>query len=136
MTRILQRLSIATAVLIVPLLEPIADAAHAAPACGSTVNTSIVLDANIAGCTNNGLVAGADNITIDLAGHTIACVDGVRGDGAGVLLQGRTGVTVKNGALTNCDAGVPLEAGTANTLIGVHTFNHLGGNPTRQTNVN
>jgi hypothetical protein len=49
-----------------------AGASPAQPACGQVITHSIALQADVTGCTGPGLVVGADGITIDLGGHTIA----------------------------------------------------------------
>ena len=39
--------------------------------CGDTITTDTTLDSDLVNCRNNGIVIGADNITLDLNGHTI-----------------------------------------------------------------
>jgi hypothetical protein len=39
--------------------------------CGGTVTTDTTLHADLTDCQNNGIVIGADDITVDLHGHTI-----------------------------------------------------------------
>jgi len=46
--------------------------------CGDTITTDTTLDSDLVNCPNNGIVIGANNITLDLNGHTID------GDGAPV----------------------------------------------------
>lgn len=69
--------------------------------CGSTVLADLTLEHDLA-CTGTALVAGADGIRIDLAGHTITGP----GTGAGVLIVGRRGVWVTGGQISNFTAGV------------------------------
>lgn len=88
-------------------------------ACGSVITTNTVLDSDVGPCPQGGVVVGADNITLDLNGHRIFGVVGVPADGVGVMLTGRTGVTVKNGTITDFDAGVALVAGGGNTVTGI-----------------
>src|SRR5436190_11896920 len=46
--------------------------ASASPvSCGDTITTDATLHKDLVNCPNNGLVIGADNITLDLNGHTI-----------------------------------------------------------------
>src|SRR3954447_10185545 len=40
-------------------------------ACGDTITASVRLDHDLADCPDNGIVIGADGITLDLNGHTI-----------------------------------------------------------------
>jgi parallel beta-helix repeat protein len=83
-----------------------------------------VLENDLAGCANNGIVVGADNITVDLNGHTVAGTAN-SGDGGGVVLVGRSGVTVRNGTVRNFDVGVVIEGGSANTVQGVNAVDNI-----------
>ena len=46
------------------------------PLCGDTVTQSVTLGAEMT-CSNNGLIAGADGITIDLGGFTLSGIAAV-----------------------------------------------------------
>ncbi|MEX0988923.1 MAG: right-handed parallel beta-helix repeat-containing protein [Actinomycetota bacterium] len=86
--------------------------------CGTTVVTSIVLDRDLIDCPTDGLIVGADAITIDLNGHTI--------DGPGTFDfewdgidngAGHDGVTVVDGTLRDFGGvGVRLVDATGNRL--------------------
>ncbi len=85
------------------------DSAAAAkqPKCGDTITADTTLHHNLTNCPNNGLIIGADNITLDLNYHT------VDGDGSltprcnpetefcdeGVVNLGHDGVTVVHGSV-------------------------------------
>ena len=72
--------------------------------CGSTITGDTTLSSDLTSCPGDGLVIGADNIMLDLSGHTIdgtvrqlpACdeppfgVDGIRAGGY-------DGLTIQNG---------------------------------------
>lgn len=47
--------------------------------CGDTITTDTTLHRDLVNCPSNGIVIGADNITLDLNGHTI--------DGDGALTE-------------------------------------------------
>ena len=115
-----------TAVLVTSLIAPLSvgTAAAAHVACGATVSTSIVLDADVGPCSAGGLVVTADNITINLNGHRLFGRAG-SGDGIGILLVGRTGVTVQNGTVRDFDAGVVIDRGRANTVRYVNAFDNI-----------
>jgi CSLREA domain-containing protein len=81
--------------------------------CGMTVTTSIVVRNNLVDCEWDALRIGADNITIDLDGHTI---DG-KGIAAAIRNDGFDNVTVKNGTLTDFDYGVMLNPGTRANIV-------------------
>lgn len=112
-------------VLLVAATVAGAGPAHAANvACGQTLVASTVLDGDIGPCAA-GVVIGASNITFDLNGHTITGAAGP-GQGAGVLISGRTGVTVKNGTISGFDAGVAITGGSANQVLNLALTNNLG----------
>ncbi len=91
-----------------------ASAAHVG--CGMTITTNTTLDSDVGPCSGEGIIVGADNITLDLNGHRVFGVVGVPGEGAGIHLTGRTGVTVKNGSVRYFDAGVAIEGGGNNQI--------------------
>ena len=39
--------------------------------CGDMITTDTTLDSDLVDCPNNGIVIGADDVTLDLNGHTI-----------------------------------------------------------------
>jgi large repetitive protein len=73
--------------------------------CGATISSDTQLDSDLTNCPGNGIVIGADDVTLDLNGHTI--------DGDGVLgcdefyacdfgvdnTAGHDGVTIENGSI-------------------------------------
>jgi parallel beta-helix repeat protein len=108
-------LAVAVVLMVVGLLKLSgAEAANKQPTCGATITTDTTLDTDLVNCPNNGVVIGADDITLDLNGHTIS------GDGEafeqcprrefcdfGVLNVGHDGVTVKKGSVRDFfNAGV------------------------------
>ena len=93
--------------------------------CGQVITQSTTLDADVGPCPDNGIVLGADNITLDLGGHTIFGTAG-SGDGAGVLLDHRQGVTVRGGTVTQFDGGVVILGGGSNTVSNIHAAHNVG----------
>lgn len=110
------------AMLAVPVWSTAASGATLS--CGQTITESTVLDNDLSGCANNGIIIGADNITLDLNGHTVAGTP-ASGDQGGVVLVGRTGVTVTNGTVTSFDVGVVIEGGSGNTVLGVNAIGNI-----------
>ena len=89
-------------------------AALAAPlGCGDTITVDTTLDADLLDCPNNGIIIGADDITLDLNGHMIdgdgqlvdPCPEGEFCD-AGVFADFHDGVTVINGVVQEFAVGV------------------------------
>jgi large repetitive protein len=67
--------------------------------CGSVLTHSVKLRADLTGCAGDGLVIGADGVTVDLNGHTLggtgAASDGVTNFG------GYSHMTLKNGTVAH-----------------------------------
>ncbi len=112
---------------VAALLLALAPAAHAVEAvsvdCGETIFTDTKLANDLIDCPNVGIVIGADNITLDLNGHTIdgdaAPVEGCPADepcDVGIVNTanegarpvngpGHSGVTIKNGSVREFEMG-------------------------------
>ena len=90
--------------------------------CGDTITTDTTLDSDLVNCPNNGIVIGADDITLDLNGHTI--------DGDGALVDpcpgfcdegvdntaGHNGVTIQGGSIQEFARGI-IVLGASNTRL-------------------
>ncbi len=89
-------------------------AAQAAPTCGATITTDTKLTSDLTNCPGDGLVIGADNVTLDLGRRTLG------GSGAaGIRLAGRRGVRIKGGTIQGFATGIVLDASDSNRLYGV-----------------
>jgi parallel beta-helix repeat protein len=81
--------------------------------CGDVITADTTLDGDLLDCPNNGLVIGADDITLDLNGHRIDG-DGTEFAGCGkdefcdvgVLNRGHDGITVRDGSVRQFAVGV------------------------------
>jgi parallel beta-helix repeat protein len=72
--------------------------------CGDVITHDTVLDNDLFDCSKDGIVIGADGITLDLNGHTISGAflqpeDWQYSPGAGVLNRGYANVTIENGVI-------------------------------------
>jgi hypothetical protein len=87
------------------LCAPPAAATHIG--CGDVITEDTTLDSDLVDCPGDGVVIGASQITLDLAGHTI---DGTDASGSvGVNNRaGHDGVTVTHGAIREFRASVDL----------------------------
>src|SRR5947209_7758838 len=65
--------------------------------CGQTITASTRLANDLYGCHGSGLIIGAANVTLDLAGHTISGLN-ARGS-EGIADDGHQGVRVQNGTI-------------------------------------
>jgi parallel beta-helix repeat protein len=98
--------------------------ALAAPvACGATITRDTKLTRDVIACPGEGLVIGADDVTLDLNGHTVAAA-GVAPDldfGPDSMFgidnrAGHRGVRIENGRVRGFAAGVFLFGATDNRL--------------------
>ena len=65
--------------------------------CGQTLTSDTRLTRDLLNCSGSGLVIGADNVTLALAGHVL---DGVNTPGSeGVAVDGHSGVRIENGSV-------------------------------------
>ena len=104
-----------------------AQAANTQPNCGDTITADTRLDGDLVDCPNNGIVIGADDITLDLNGHRIDG-DGTPAAGCnprkepcdiGVANDGHDGVTVKRGSLRDFGIGVFVVGARDNRVLDV-----------------
>ena len=80
--------------------------------CGTYVTQDVTLQHDISGCVDGGIIVAKSGVTVDLNGHTITGL----GEGDGIAASGVTGVTIKNGSITNFEAGLRL-TGVQNSLV-------------------
>jgi parallel beta-helix repeat protein len=81
--------------------------------CGATITRDTTLKADLTNCPGDGLVIGADNITLDLNGHTIdgtvaqssTCDEPPFGN-AGIKLGGHDGLTIEDGTVQQFVHGI------------------------------
>ncbi|HJV09583.1 MAG TPA: right-handed parallel beta-helix repeat-containing protein [Acidimicrobiales bacterium] len=99
-----------------------ASAVHVA--CGQTIMVSTTLDSNVGPCAT-GLTIGANNVVLDLAGFTVSGTPNT-GEGPGILIADRTGVTVKNGTVSAFDTGISIEGGSGNTVSNMNISGNRG----------
>lgn len=111
------------------LLVDSAGAVDPQPSCGQVVTESVTLTGDVAGCLGDGLVVGADGITIDLAGHSVTAAGPALCDGGCIGIDNRAGhdgVQIVNGTVSGFGRGVVFDDGDGGTLSNL-TVRH-GGN--------
>ncbi len=102
--------------VVVALTVPVAPAMSATRAsCGKTIRSNFTLRHDLRNCRGNGLVVGANRITINLNGHTLDGV-GTRAS-AGVRVTGFSGVVVKGGKIQQFGRGVWLVRATNGRIL-------------------
>ena len=108
------RMKLATMLAVVMLMNA---SAKAQVSPGDTITTDTVLTNDLLNCPSRGLIIGADNITLDGNGHLITGM----GSFAGIVLENRKGVTIKNCRVEGFGTGIRLSYGGNNNLIDNHT---------------
>jgi hypothetical protein len=103
-----------------------AEANHVA--CGDVITSDTTLDSDLFDCESNGIVIGADDITLDLDGHL---VDGDEAEDmtcakeeicdVGIVLDGHDGVTVKGGTVHEFALGALVIGGSDSSLDRLRT---------------
>jgi parallel beta-helix repeat protein len=71
-----------------------------AVSCGQTITKSVKLTSDLLNCSGTGLIVGADNVTLDLNGHTIGGTNKRTPGTAGVQIDKHANVKVVNGTIT------------------------------------
>jgi hypothetical protein len=100
--------------------------------CGDTITSDTTLRADLIGCPNNGIVIGANGVTLNLNGHVITgdatrvdpCPDGEFCD-VGVVIDGHRGVRIKNGSLRDFSLGVFVLNARGSTLRHLHVVENM-----------
>ena len=109
-----------------------AEAANTQPNCGETITADTRLESDLVDCPNNGIVIGADDITLDLNGHTID------GDGTefadcpkntfcdvGVLDDRYDGVKIKGGSTREFVFGVWLAGARHSRVVDISSSKNV-----------
>ena len=92
--------------------------------CGDTLIESHTMWYDLMDCPEDGLIIGADSITLDCNGHLI---DGNTGGDAGLRLNGRFYVTVKNCNLRDFFTGIYMFSSSNNVLSNNIIYNNNRG---------
>jgi len=106
------------------LTAAVAQAAPTEVSCGVTITADTRLGADLVNCPNNGIVIGADDITLDLNGHTVdgdgapfpSCPEGASCDIGIDNTAGHGGVTIRSGSVRGFDVGILVLGGRENRL--------------------
>ena len=102
-----------------------AKAAHVS--CNETITADTTLDGDLVNCPNNGIVIGADDVTLDLNGHTIdgdgtpavGCDPQVEFCDIGVVNDGHDGVTMRDGSVRQFEYGVFVGGARHNRVVDI-----------------
>jgi parallel beta-helix repeat protein len=122
---------LAATVAVVPAVTG-GEASAGHVSCGETITADTTLDRDLLDCPNNGIVIGADDITLDLNGHRI------EGDGEafkpcredefcdiGVLNDGHGGVTLRRGSVREFGVGVFVGRARDSRVLGISSSRNV-----------
>ncbi len=115
--------------LVLSLTALVGPAAANHVGCGDVITQNTTLDSDVGPCAGTGLIIGADGITLNLGGHRVFGTPDP-GEGAGILIEDRTDVTVTNGAAQFFDAGVAILGGGSNRVISIRAIDNVGSGAT------
>jgi parallel beta-helix repeat protein len=122
----MRRLIVTLALSVAAVAFSSAPASARTLACGQVITTSVTLEADLLDCPGDGLVVGANGITIDLNGHTIAgryggdsCQSDCLGEDGIDNRAGYDRVTVRNGTIRTFETGVALVGVARSRLSGL-----------------
>jgi parallel beta helix pectate lyase-like protein len=117
--------------LAVATSAPVASSRAEALGCGTTITTDVKLQKDLIDCPSNGLVIGADGVTVDLNGHRID------GDAAeysecgrtepcdlGIFVDGHDDVTIENGSVREFAVGVLVAQSRGTRVAGIASSRH------------
>lgn len=111
-----------------PVLATTETRVSAGAECGRVISADTTLTEDIGPCGfTDGVIIGASGITLDLGGHRIFGFPGP-GDGtkAGILMPNHSHVTVRNGTVSDFDAGVVIDGGGSNTVSDLNVHDNIG----------
>jgi parallel beta-helix repeat protein len=119
----LRRSGVALGVLAIALPGGVTAHAQDTISCGDTITVSTTLTQDLFCGPGDGLVIGADDVVLDLGGHTITG-PGAYGVGAeaGVRVARKSGVTVTKGSITGYAEAVVLDQSTDAVVSKLEAF--------------
>ena len=119
----MKRVATMASIALAATLVPAAGANGTDMRCGATIRTDTKLKDDLVDCPGNGIVIGADNLTLDLNGHT------VQGSGGGAGIDngaGHDGVRIEQGTVTGFDAGILLIGASGNRIQNLTISDNAG----------
>ena len=124
--------SIALALVVISLAAVPAGGAEPVE-CGATITADTELRSDLVNCPNNGIVIGADDVELDLNGHTIdgdgelGCAEFYSCDFGVDNSAGHHGVTIEDGSIRDFSTAVVVFAGSHNRLRRLSSSHNLLG---------
>jgi nitrous oxidase accessory protein NosD len=97
--------------------------------CGDTITSDTTLHVDLLNCQSNGIIIDADDVTLDLNGHLIdgdvtrdsTCDPTIEFCDLGIVVEGHSGVVVKNGSVRQFLGGVVVISAHASRVVDLRT---------------
>ena len=119
-------LALAAAATLAAVAAPQASAKQLS--CGATITKDTKLTKDLVNCPGVGIRIGADDITLDLNGHTVAAAAKRNPKAHGILNKGHDHVTIKGGTVKGFGAyGVRLADAKRNVVRNMHMTGNFTG---------
>ncbi|MFN2607601.1 MAG: right-handed parallel beta-helix repeat-containing protein [Acidimicrobiales bacterium] len=99
---------------------------HSGATCGQEVSANTTLAGDLTCTSGPALIVTADNVVLDLGGHTITGHGAASAGAPGILLRNVKGVTVRKGTITGFGAGVAIAGGANNVVQNVTVSANVG----------
>jgi hypothetical protein len=93
---------------------------------GTEITQDTTLDGDLVCPRGPAFTVAADNVTLDLGGHTLSGDPNFTGVGPAIVLRNVTGVTVRNGTIEHFDAGVVIDGGSGNVVEHLTVQDNVG----------
>lgn len=103
---------------------PVKDAATIA--CGQEITKDTTLEGDLVCSGTPALIIAADNVTLDLNGHTITGKGALSRGGPAILFRDVKGSTVQKGTIQRFGAGVSIEGGSGNVVQNLTVVDNVG----------
>jgi len=95
-------------------------------ASGTEITEDLTLDGDIRCGAGPAIIVAADNLTLDLGGHSVTGEPAATDRGPGILLRRVSGATIRNGTVRHFDAGVVIDGGSGNVLENLTVEDNVG----------
>ena len=119
-------LALAAAAALAAIVAPQAGAKQLA--CGATITKDTKLTRDLVDCPGVGIRIGADDVALDLNGHTVAAAAKRNPKAHGILNKGHDGVTIEGGTVKGFGAyGVRLADAKRNVVRDMHMIGNFTG---------
>lgn len=95
-------------------------------ACGQEITENTTLDGDLLCTAGPALIVTADNVTLNLGGHTVSGTGGSPSGTPGILVRNVKGCTVRKGTVAHFGAGIAIVGGSGNLVENMTLEDNVG----------